>query len=135
MEIREYVVQAKRDPSRENLEELWRAVFLLKAWYFVPVSDEEGPTRPMVTRLEERYWIPAFTDVRNYRTFVEGSDQLESAEELHALLLDPGESMEQILKVRDAIAGVVFNPASDYTFRAPVEALEGYAEHFDVPVG
>ncbi len=135
MEIRDYVLQAKREPSREHLEELWRAVFMLKAWYFVPAAEDEGPTRPMVTVLEGDCWIPTFTDVRNYRGFVDHSEQLASGRELHALLLDPGESLQRILQVREAVDGVVFNPGSAFEFRAPVGALEEYAEHFDVPVG
>ena len=131
MQIREYIEQAQREPTTEHIEAMWRAVFMLKAWYFLPATDEEGPTRPMVTELEGRHWIPAFTDVRTYRAFVDrqGSDD----EEMRALLLDPGESMERIVEVREAIAGVVFNPRSPIAFRAPVDALESYALHFDIP--
>lgn len=134
-EIREYVRRAKADPTTDNIEALWRAVFLLKGWYFVPAERKEGPNRPMVTMLDGEPWLPAFTNVRRYRDFGEDIDRVDDEGEMHLLVLDPGASMEKILDVRDAIRGVVFNPGSSVTFRAPVEALEAYAEHFDVPLG
>lgn len=133
MEIRDYVQQAHEEPSTENIEALWRAVFTLKAWYFVPASDEEGPTRPMVTVLDGQHWMPAFTGVRTYRAFVEETGRASDDGELHGLLLDPGEAMQRIVEVREAVTGVVFNPGTSITFRAPVDALEEYALHFEIP--
>lgn len=133
MQIRDYVQQAQRDPSRENIEAMWRAVYMLKAWYFVPSEPEGGPTRPMVTTIEGQAWLPAFTNVRRFRDFADSTGRVGESGELEALILDPGESMERIVEVADAIAGVVFNPGSEIAFRAPVDALESYAGHFDLP--
>jgi len=133
MEIRDYIERAHEDPSTEHIEALWRAVFTLKAWYFVPADDREGPTRPMVTMLGGEPWIPAFTGVRTYRAFVEATGRGGEGDELHGLLLDPGEAMQRITEVREAVTGVVFNPGTAIAFRAPVDALEEYALHFDIP--
>ncbi len=133
-EIREYVQRAKAEPTTEHIEELWRAVFLLKGWYFIPAENREGPNRPMVTMMEGEPWLPAFTNVRRYRDFGQHAGRVDDDGEMHLLVLDPGESMEKLLEVRDAVRGIVFNPGSAVTFSAPVEALEEYAEHFDVPL-
>ena len=132
MELSEYVKRAMQEPSREHIEAMWKRVFMLKAWYFVPASETEGPTRPMVTTIEGEAWIPAFTNVRRYREFAASVGRLHD-DKAHALILDPGESMQKIVEVREAITGVVFNPGSEETFRAPVEALVAYAEHFEIP--
>lgn len=133
MTIHESIRAAKREPSTENLEEMWRAIFTLKAWYFLPAAEEEGPNRPMVAELDGEPWLPIFTDVRHYRSFAEGAGRRVDDGEMHALLLDPGESMERIAGVGDAVRGVVFNPASREAVRAPLEALDEYARHFEIP--
>lgn len=133
MTIRESIRQAKREPTTEHLEAMWRDVFLLKAWYFLPAEESEGPNRPMVAQLGGETWLPAFTDVRHYREFAARAGRRDEEGETHALLLDPGESMDRIVEVRAAIRGVVFNPGSDHAIRAPVDALEEYARHFGVP--
>lgn len=137
-EVSDYVEQAKKNPSTENLEAMWRSVFLLKAWYFLPARSEEGPNRPMVLQLEggdgePGAWLPVFTNVRRYRAFADVAGRVDGEGEMHALMLDPGEAVAKILEFRAAIEGVIFNPGEADTFRAPVEALEEYAEHFDVP--
>lgn len=133
MAIRESIRRAKREPTTEHLEEMWRDVFLLKAWYFLPAEETEGPNRPMVAELDGESWLPAFTDVRHYRAFAGRVGLRTEDGETHGLLLDPGESMDRIVEVRDVIRGVVFNPGSDEAIRAPVDALEEYARHFEVP--
>ncbi|MFW5968681.1 MAG: SseB family protein [Persicimonas sp.] len=133
-QIRDYVKRARREPSTENLEALWRAVFLLKGWYFLPAAEREGPNHPAVMVVEGEPWLVAFTNVRRLEEFARGLGRVDDDETLHLLVLDPLESMQKILEVRDSIHGVVFNPDSPSTFRAPVDALEGYADHFDVPL-
>ncbi len=133
-EIRDYVAQAKRDPRTENIEALWRAVFLLKAWYFLPARDDEGPAFPTASIIDGGSWLLAFTNVRRLEEFARTAGREADDGSVPLLVLDPGESMRRILEVRNSIAGVIFNVDSPSTFRAPVEALQAYAEHFDVPV-
>ena len=133
MELRDYVAQAKREPTRQHIEAMWRAVFMLKAWYFLPAADEEGPNRPMVAEIDGQPWLPVFTNVRRYREFAASHARVDGEGNIHSLMLDPGESTRQIVEADDRIAGVVFNPGSEETFRTPVEALVAYAKHFEIP--
>lgn len=133
-EIRDYVTRARREPSTENLEALWRAVFMLQAWYFLPSRSDEGPAFPTVSEIDGDHWLLAFTNVRRLKEFARSVDRLNEDGSVPMLVLDPGESMQKILSVADNIDGVIFNIDSEATFRAPVEALEGYARHFEIPI-
>lgn len=133
-QIRDFVARAKSNPTTENLEALWRATFMLKGWYFLPSEDAEGPTHPTVVIVDDDPWIIAFTNVRRLEAFAADQGRMAEDGEVHLLVLDPGESMEKILAVRDTVTGVLFNPGSPETYRAPVEALEQYARHFGVPL-
>ena len=128
------IEQAKEDPTREHLEEMWRAVFLRKAWYLVPARDEVGPNRPMVLSTDNGFWLPAFTNVRNYRQFASEVGRESDDGEMHGLMLDPGEALSKINEVDEALDGVVFDAGTAHPFRAPLEALQAYAERFDVPL-
>jgi hypothetical protein len=129
-EIRDYVARAKADPTTENIQALWQAMFLLKGWYFLPAENRQGANRPTVMLVDDEPWLVAFTNVRRLKDFARTTGRAEASGEVFLMVLDPRDSMEQILDVRDQVRGVVFNPDSPATFRAPVEALEQYAEHF-----
>jgi hypothetical protein len=133
-QIRDFVAQARSEPSTENIEALWHAVFMLKGWYFLPAEDVEGPSHPTVAMIDGQPWIIAFTNVRRLKAFARQQGRMAEDGEVHLLVLDPADSMEKILAVRDSVVGVVFNPSSPETFRAPVDALEEYARHFGVPL-
>jgi hypothetical protein len=133
-ELVDLIEQAKADPSREHLEEMWRAVFLRKAWYLVPARDEVGPNRPMVLSTDNGYWMPVFTNVRHYRKFAAEVGREADDGEMHGLMLDPGEAVSRILGVDEALNGVVFDAGTPHPFRAPLEALKAYARQFDVPL-
>ena len=133
-EIRDYVAQAKKAPTTENIEALWRAVFMLQAWYFLPSTTAEGPAYPTVSKIEGEPWLLAFSNVRRIKEFARAAGRGDDDGSVPLLVLDPGESMGRILEVADQIEGVIFNIDSQATFRAPVEALEAYAHHFDVPI-
>ncbi len=133
-EIKDYVEQAKREPTTENIEALWRSVFFRKAWYFLPSRDDEGPAFPTVTEIDGAPWLLAFTGVRRLKAFARQVGRVDDDGSVPVLALDPGESMSKIFDFDDDLAGVVFNIDSEATFRAPVEALAAYVEHFDVPV-
>ena len=133
-QIRDYVAEAKRDPTTENIEALWRSVFFLKGWYFLPSRRDEGPAYPTVSTIDGRPWLLAFTDVRRLEAVARKQHRLAQDGSLSLLVLDPLESMQRILEVEDTIEGVIFNLDSDATFRAPVGALKAYAEHFGVPL-
>ena len=133
-EIRDYVAQAKAQPTTEHIEELWRAVFLLQGWYFLPSRSDEGPAYPTVSMIDGEPWVLAFTNVRRIQDFARAAGRTTSDGSVPLLVLDPADSMDRVLEVRDSIAGVIFNIDSEATFRAPVEALEAYAHHFGVPL-
>ncbi len=133
-EIRDYLARAKADPTTANIEALWRAVFLLKGWYFLPAESREGPNTPTVMLVDDEPWLVAFTNVRRLKAFARANGRGADTGEVFLLVLDPQESMAQILEVADRVAGVVFNPDSPQAFRAPVDALVQFAEHFGVPI-
>ena len=128
------IERAKAEPTREHLEEMWRAVFLRKAWYLVPAREEIGPNRPMVLSTDSGYWLPVFTNVRHYRAFAAEAGRASDDGEMHGLMLDPGSAVSRILEIDDALDGIVFDPGTAHPFRAPLDALTAYAEEFDVPV-
>lgn len=132
-EIRDYVARARREPTTEHIEELWRAVFLLQAWYFLP-SRDEGPAFPVASEIDGAPWLLAFTNFRRLKDFARSIDRINPDGSAPMLVLDPAESTSKILSVRDSIEGVIFNIDSESTFRAPVQALESYAEHFEIPI-
>jgi hypothetical protein len=134
MEIRDFVARAKAEPSTENIEALWRAMFLLKGWYFLPAQQREGPSHPTVMLIDDRPWLVAFSNVRRLKAFAQSAGRVADDGEVLLLVLDPLESMEHIVEVADSVDGVVFNPGSEQTFRAPVQALVDYARHFGVPI-
>ncbi|TXD42770.1 hypothetical protein FRC96_02475 [Lujinxingia vulgaris] len=127
LEIRDYVARARREPTTENIEALWRAVFLLKGWYFLPTERQDGPSTPMVTLLGDQPWLVAFTNVRRIKEFSRQVGRAAPDGSVQLLVLDPRESMERIVAVQDQIMGVVFNIGSEETFRAPVAAIKAYA--------
>jgi len=133
LEVRDYIQRARREPTREHLEEMWRAIFTLKAWYFLPAREEEGPNRPLVLELEGEPWLAVFTNVRRYREFAGEVGRVDSDGSIHALMLDPGESLERIRGLEASVEGVCFNPGSAIAVRAPLEALVEYARHFEIP--
>jgi hypothetical protein len=133
-EIRDFVARAKADPTTENIQALWQAMFLLKGWYFLPAENREGPNRPTVMVVDGEPWLVAFTNVRRLEAFAKTTGRAAGSGEVFLLVLDPLESMQKILSVRDQVRGVVFNPDSPATFRAPVDALVQYADHFGVPL-
>ena len=134
-EIRDYVARARREPTTENIEALWKAVFFRQAWYFLPSSNPEGPARPTVSQIDGRPWLLVFTHVRQLKEFARQAGRLNDDGSAPMLPLNPAESMAKILEVASSIEGVVFNIGSEATFRAPVKALKAYAQHFDVPIG
>ncbi len=133
LSIAEYVEQARRDPSTEHIEALWRAVFLRNAWHFIP-SQASGPASPTVAPIDGAHWLLAFTSPRPLKDFARAKDRLNDDGSAPILSLTPLEAMEHILKIGDHIEGVLFDIGQDATFRAPTDALESYARHFGVPI-
>lgn len=133
-EIRDYVQRARQRPTTEHIEAMWRAVFLLKGWYFLPSTNDEGPAFPTVTSVDGQPWLLAFTNVRRLQEFARVAGRGDDDGSVPLLVLDPAESMERILEVEDQVAGVIFNIDSQATFRAPTDALVAYARHFEVPL-
>lgn len=127
IEIRDLVDVARRQPTDANIEALWRAVFLLRVWYLIPAKPSDPDSYPLVTVLEGQAWLLAFTNFRRLRDF---ERSLGRGGDSKMLVLDPVSALRQIASVRKHIAGVVFNPESDETFRCDVAALEAYARFF-----
>lgn len=134
LEIRDYVARAKANPSTEYIQDLWQAVFLLKGWYFLPAESREGCERPSVMMVGGEPWLVAFTNIRQLKAFSRATGRAGANGEFYLLVIDPRQAMHQIIEIADHIEGVIFNPDSPATFRAPVHALLQYAEHFGVPL-
>ena len=131
IEIRDLVERARIDASDENIEALWRAVFLLRAWYLLPAKPEQPDSYPLVLMVEDQPWLLAFTNFRRLRDM---EREIARGGDSKMLVLDPGAAMAQIGEVKKFIRGVIFNPNSDETFRCEVDALEAYARHFGLEI-
>jgi hypothetical protein len=131
IEIRDLVDLARQQPTDANIEALWKAVFLLRAWYLMPARPEDPNSYPLVTLVDGQAWLLAFTNFRRLRDM---QRSIGRAGDSKMLMLDPGQAMDQILSVRKHIRGVIFNPESDESFRCEVDALEAYARHFGLDV-
>lgn len=133
-EVQDYVAQAKQEPTTENLEALWRAVFLLQGWYFLPSRSGDGPAFPTVIMVDEKPWVLVFTNVRRLKAFARAAGRVNPDGSTPMLVLDPGSATDQILAQSQQLGGAIFNPDAEDTFRAPIQALEAYAHHFGVPL-
>ncbi len=133
-QIEDHVAIARAEPTTANLKELWRAVFLLKAWYFLPGRDDEGPAYPTVSVVDGKPWVLGFTNVRRISEFANAVGRVGADGSVPLLVLDPKESMKHLLEAAKTVEGVIFNMNSEATFRAPVKALEAYAREFGVPL-
>lgn len=134
IELRDLIKTAKSEPTTANIEAMWKAVYLLGAWYFAPGKRTPGATTPMVAQEEDGAWLLAFTNFRQLSRFEREHDLLLPDGNLNMLVLDPLKSTRLVQEHASHIVGVVFNPQSDETFRAPVDALVAYARHFGLDV-
>lgn len=134
IEIQDLIIEARTNPTTPNIEALWRAVFFLGAWYFLPAKKSVGASTPMVIEHEDGAWLLCFTNFRTLSAFEATTDQLLPDGQVNMLVLDPLESCRLISKHSEHIRGVIFNPSSDQTFRAPTSALLAYANHFGLDV-
>jgi hypothetical protein len=128
-EISETIRAAQADPTSERLEAMWRAVFGLPAWYFLP-AETDGPTTPLVARIDDGDWVLAFTHVRPLNTFAAQRGLRSPDGELPLLPLSPREAYGKLEEVADHVDGLWFNPATEFSFRAPNAALEEFARRF-----
>ena len=128
------VARARAQPTTEHLQELWRAIFFRKAWYFLPSRADDGPAFPTATAVDGEPWLLAFTSVRYLEELADRTGRRGADGTVPLLVLDPGASMDRILAVGDHLAGVIFNFDTEATVRAPLHALEAYAHHFGVPL-
>lgn len=132
MEIRDLVAIARQNPTEVTVRDLWQAVFRLQAWYFLPVEDVEGPSNPAMTEVDGEPWLVAFTNFRRLRDFSRLIGRIGSEDsEMNMLILNPLQSLGKFREEVE-IAGVIFNPQSDETFRATREAFLAYSDYFGI---
>ncbi len=132
MEIRDLVALARENPTEASVHDLWQAVFRLQAWYFLPVEDVEGPSNPAMTEVDGAPWLIAFSNFRRLRDFSRLIGRIAAEDsEMNMLILNPLQSMTRF-RTESEIAGVIFNPQSDETFRATREAFLAYADYFGI---
>jgi len=131
IEIRDLVAQSRQAPTETNIEALWRAVFLSRAWYLLPARPDDPNSFPLVVMRDDEPWLVAFTNFRRLRDL---ERMLGHHGDSKMLMLDPSEALEQILSVREHIRGVIFNIESDEMFRCETDALIAYAAYFGLEV-
>ena len=123
---------AREEPTSENIETMWRHVFAIPAWYFLP-SQLDGPATPLVAQVDGGNWLVAFTHFRALNEFARERGMRSDQGEVPMLALSPAESCVRVREVAPHIDGVVFNLGSDLAFRAPPEALAEFASRFVEP--
>ena len=131
IEIRELVAISRQSPTEANIEALWRAVFLSRAWYLLPARPADPASYPLVVMRDDEPWLVAFTNFRRLRDL---ERSLGHNGDSKMLMLDPSEALSQISAVKDHIRGVIFNIESDEMFRCETAALIAYAAHFGLEV-
>lgn len=124
---------ARQEPSRDNLIEMWRHLFFLKAWYFMPNRTTEGPAEPVLIDGHDGNILPAFTSVRRLRDFCEATGRTNETDDVPLLGLSPLEAVDNTRQHREAIDTVVFNPDTEISVSCPTEALIKYADYFNLP--
>lgn len=128
-EIADTIRVARSDPSTENLETMWDAVFALPAWYFLPVA-QEGPSTPLVARIDEGDWVLGFTHFRPLNEFTRDRGMRSESGEVPMLPLSPSEAYDKLREVAEHVDGLWFNATTDLSFRAPNAALDEFAGRF-----
>jgi len=131
IEIRELVALSRQSPTEANIEALWRAVFLSRAWYLLPARPDDPASAPLVVMRDDEPWLVAFTNFRRLRDL---ERMLGHHGDSKMLMLDPSEALAQITAVKDHIRGVIFNIESDEMFRCETDAFIAYASHFGLEV-
>jgi len=131
IEIRELVALSRQSPTEANIEALWRAVFLSRAWYLLPARPDDPASFPLVVMRDDEPWLVAFTNFRRLRDL---ERMLGHHGDSKMLMLDPSEALAQITAVKDHIRGVIFNIESDELFRCETDAFIAYASHFGLEV-
>jgi len=131
IEIRELVALSRQSPTEANIEALWRAVFLSRAWYLLPARPDDPASFPLVVMRDDQPWLVAFTHFRRLRDL---DRMLGHHGDSKMLMLDPSEALAQITAVKDHIRGVIFNIESDEMFRCETDAFIAYASHFGLEV-
>lgn len=130
-EVADAIRRARDAPSSENLEAMWRRVFALPAWYLLP-AELDAETTPLVAQVDDGAWLIAFTHFRALNDFTRLKDMRSDTGEVPMLALSPVEAMKQIEEHSDHIDGVLFNAATELTFRTPVAALRELAARLHV---
>lgn len=124
---------AKEAPTTENLEQMWRRVFRLPAWYLLP-SGLEGPVTPLVARQDDGDWVLAFTHLRALNAFGRSANMRSESGEIPMLALPPTEAAEHLDAVAEHVTGISFNVGSELAFRAPLAAIREFREQFGMSV-
>lgn len=128
-EISDKIRAAQSDPSTDNLETMWDGVFHLPAWYFLP-AVQEGPSTPLVARIDEGDWVLGFTHLRALNAFAAARGMRTEGGEVPMLPLSPAEAWEKLEEVAEHVDGLWFNAGTELSFRAPNAALARFADQF-----
>lgn len=134
LHIQDHVFRARQEPTTENLEALWKSVFMLKAWYFLPASNAEGPSYPTIANIDGTRWLLAFTNHRRIKEFAAAAGRVTERGDVFLLVLDPLQSVERAGEIQEHVDGVIFNIDSEEMFRTSIEGLLGFARHFGLDV-
>lgn len=121
IEIADLIQRAREEPTTDNLRAMWHKVFALPVWYLLPAA--EGPTMPLVLQAEDGAWVVAFTHFRPLNEFARAHGLRNDAGEVPMLPMPPAEALDRLEEVAEHVRGVVFNPATELTFRSTVDAL------------
>lgn len=120
---------ARRTPTKENLDALWAAMFSLSHWHFIPVPGAAGQFSPYVGIVGNQRWVMTFTDAAlsaHYavaaRIAMPGLAPVMSLAPRAAAVHLPGLRVMTVL-------GVLVNPGPD-AFYTPFENMNQMVDKF-----
>jgi hypothetical protein len=114
------------EPTPENAQRLWRAVFALKGLYFL-LRPLAGESVPAIAVQEGQPHLLVWTDLDSLRAYVAESEDADSSDEPQYLFAPMPKVVEHMMRYEEhGVAGVRFNPPLGWA--VPFDRLRRIAE-------
>jgi hypothetical protein len=119
------------EPTPENAQRLWRAVFALEGLYFL-LREMGGDAVPAIALQDGGPHLLVWTDLDSLREYVyESEDEEEADGEPHFLFARMPKVVETMLRFEQhGVEGIRFNAPLGWS--VPLERMKIVAQHFGV---
>jgi hypothetical protein len=130
-DIDRLAAECRSDGSRESMDRLWRAVYALKQWHFVPRGEMEPNTiRAFVGEVDGKPYVFAFTDDRRAHAFAV-RQKLQTSEGAFGILsMQTRAAVNYVHRLGEqGVFGILFNDGPSGFF-APIGNVLPMARYF-----